>query len=126
MPEFLKAQIRTIIIEDLHQKSFSFRFKLTFKLLYQCQHFIRLNLEEIKNILRFDFDLVSKCFEENYMFLSADKCHFMRFGKDTENETFIFNNLIFNWSNEEKIFTITIDNKLTFKSHIKILCKKAA
>ena len=46
--------------------------------------------------------------------------------KDTENETFIFNNFIFNNSNEEKIPGITIDNKLTFKCHIKILCRKAA
>ena len=46
--------------------------------------------------------------------------------KDTENETFIFNNLIFNNNNEEKKLGITIGNTLTFKSHIKILCKKAA
>ena len=74
----------------------------------------------------FDFDFVSKWFEENYMVLNADKCHSMRFGKDTENETFVFNYFIFNNSNEEKILAITIDNKLTFKGHIKILCRKAA
>ena len=84
------------------------------------------NLEEIKNTLRFDFDLVSKWFEENYMVLNADKCHFMCLGKDTENETFIFNNFIFNNSNEEKILGITINNKPTFKGHIKILCRKVA
>ena len=44
------------------------------------------------------------------MVLNADKCHFMCFGKDTENEQ----------------LTMSIDNKLTFKSHIKILCRKAA
>ena len=60
------------------------------------------------------------------MVLNADKCHFIGLGKDTENETFIFNNFIFNNSNEEKIIGITTDTKLTFKSHIKILCKKAA
>ena len=43
-----------------------------------------------------------------------------------ENETSIFNNFIFNNSNEEKIPGITIDNKLTFKGHIKISCRKAA
>ena len=59
------------------------------------------------------------------MVLNADKCHFMCLGKDMENETFIFN-FIFNNSNEEKILGITIGNKLTFKSHIKILCRKAA
>ena len=35
------------------------------------------NLIEIKNTLRFDFDLVSKWFEENYTVLNADKWHFM-------------------------------------------------
>ena len=42
----------------------------------------------ITNTLHFDFDLVSKWFEENYMILNADKCHFMCLGKDTENETY--------------------------------------
>ena len=55
------------------------------------------------------------------MVLNADKSHFMCLGKDTENETFISNNFIFN---EEKILGVTIDSKLTFKSQIKILCKK--
>ena len=59
------------------------------------------------------------------MVLNADKYHFMFLGKDTENETIIFNNFIFNNSYKEKILEITIDNNLTFKSHIKILCKKA-
>ena len=58
------------------------------------------------------------------MILNADKCHFMYFGKDTENETFIFNNFIFNNSSEEKILGITIENKLTFKSHINFFVKK--
>ena len=84
------------------------------------------NLEEIKNILRFDFDLVLKWFEENYGVLNADKYYFMCLGKDKENEASIFNNFIFNNSNEEKILEITIDNKLTFKSHIKFLRKKVA
>ena len=73
-----------------------------------------LNLEEIKNTLRFDFDLVSKWFEENYMVLNADKYHFMCLGKDTVNETFIFTNFIFNNRNEGRILVITIDNKLNF------------
>ena len=83
-------------------------------------------MEETKNTLHFDFEVVSKWFEENYMVLNADKYHFMCLGKDTESETFIFNNLIFNNSNEEKILGITIDHKLTFKGHIKILSRKVA
>ena len=59
------------------------------------------------------------------MVLNADKWHFMCFGKDTENETFIFINFIFNNSNGEKILEINIENKLTFNNHINILCRKA-
>ena len=59
------------------------------------------------------------------MILNADsKCHFVCLGNDTGNEVFIVNNFIFNNSNGEKILGITIDNKLTFKSHIYVLCKK--
>ena len=52
------------------------------------------------------------------------KCPFMCLDKDTENETFILNNFIFNNSNEEKILGITIDDKLTFKGQIKNLFRK--
>ena len=50
--------------------------------------------------MRFYFYIVSKRFEENYMVLDADECHFMCLGEDTENKTFIFDNSIFNNSNE--------------------------
>ena len=56
------------------------------------------------------------------MVLNADQDHFMCLGQDEENETFLFNNFIFNNSNEEKKLETTVDNKLTFKGHIKILC----
>ena len=56
------------------------------------------------------------------MVLNADKYHLMCLGK----KTFIFNDFVFNNSNEGKILVITIDNELTFKSYIKVLCKKAA
>ena len=58
------------------------------------------------------------------MVLNADKCHFMCLGKDMVKEIFIF--FIFNNSSEGKIVGITTDDKLTFKSLIKILCKKVA
>ena len=50
----------------------------------------------------------------------------MCLGKDTRNETFIFKGLVMKNSKEQKILGVTIDNKLTFKSHIKNLCKKAS
>ena len=45
------------------------------------------------------------------MVLSGNKCHFLRLGKNTENETFEFHNIIFDNSEKEKIPGITIDNK---------------
>ena len=59
------------------------------------------------------------------MVLNADKCHFMCLGTDAGNETIIFNIFIFNNSYEEKILRITIDNKLHFKSHVKLYLKKS-
>ena len=84
------------------------------------------NLEEVKSCLRTDFDAVTKWLYENHMALNAGKCHFMCLGKDTRNETFIFRGLVMKNSKEQKILGVTIDNKLTFKSHIKNLCKKAS
>ena len=57
------------------------------------------------------------------MVLNAGKCHIMCLGKYTENKTFNFKDTIMNNSNEEKILGVTIDNRLTFTSHIR-LCKK--
>ena len=84
------------------------------------------NLEEVKKCLSTDFDAVTKWFYENHMALNAGKCHLMCLGKDTRNETFIFKGVVMKNSKEQKILGVTIDNKLTFKSHIKNLCKKAS
>ena len=63
------------------------------------------------------------------MTLNAGKCHFMCLAKDTRNETFIFKGLVMKNSKEQKMLGVTmleLDNKLTFKSHSKNLCKKAS
>ena len=84
------------------------------------------NLEGVKEVLLNDLNKVTEWFFENYMVLNAGKCHFMCLGKNTENETFIFKDTIMNNSKEEKILGVTIDNRLTFSSHIRELCKKAS
>ena len=71
-----------------------------------------------------DFDVVMKWFYENHMALNAGKCHFMCVGKDTRSETFIFEGLAMKNSKEQKILGVTKDNKLTFKSHIRIYVRK--
>ena len=77
-------------------------------------------------MLDFCFDAVTKWFYENHMALNAGKCHFMCHRKDTGNETFNFKGLVMKNSKEQTILGVTIDNKLTFKSHTKNLCKKAS
>ena len=49
----------------------------------------------------------------------------MCIGKNTEGDLFKFKNACLENSKEEVISGITIDNKLTFDSHIKSMCRKA-
>ena len=53
------------------------------------------------------------------MVLNLGKCHFMCLGQNTVNETFVYDNTEMKNSTEEKILRVIIDNKLTFKSHVK-------
>ena len=52
------------------------------------------NLEEVKNVLRAEFNEVTRWFYENYMTLNASKCHFLCFQKYTANEASIFKNSV--------------------------------
>ena len=70
--------------------------------------------------------MVTKWFYENYMVLNLGICHFMCFGQNTVNETFVYDNIELKSSKEEKILGVIIDNKLRFKSHVKNLCKKTS
>ena len=76
------------------------------------------NLKKIKDNLRNSFDMVHQWFYENCMVLNAGKCHFMCLRNNTENETFLFCNILMENSKEQKILGVTIGNKLNFKSHI--------
>ena len=84
------------------------------------------NLKEVKEVLLNDVNKVTEWFFENYVFLNVGKWHFMCRGKNTENETFIFKDTTMKNSKEEKIQGVIIDNRLTFNSHIRELCKKAS
>ena len=87
---------------------------------------LRNNLRNIKDNLRSSFGTVHQCFYENYMVLNAENCHFMCLGNNTEDETFLFHNILMVNSKEQKIFGVIIDNKLNFKSHISGLCRKTS
>ena len=83
------------------------------------------DLELIKSVLVNDFRAVKEWFYENFMILNPKKCHYMCIGKSTESDIFKFENVCLENSKEEVILGITIDDKLTFDSHIKSICRKA-
>ena len=49
----------------------------------------------------------------------------MWIGRNTENNKFESDNLLLENSKEEVVLGVAIDNKLTFDSHIKSICRKA-
>ena len=83
------------------------------------------DLELVKSILVKDFRAVKEWFYENFKILNPNKCHDMCIGENAESDTFKFENVCLENSKEEVILGITIDNKLTFDSHIKSICRKA-
>ena len=79
------------------------------------------NLEEVKKCLSTEFDAVTKWFCENHMALNAGKCHFMCLGKDTRNETFIFEGLVTKNSKEQKMIGYIYKMSDFYKSSMKSL-----
>ena len=83
------------------------------------------DFNKVKDTLAKDFGIVTNWFYENFVVLNSKKCHFMCIGKDGKNETFTFKDVCYKSSKEEVILGITIDNKLSFDSHIRKMCKKS-
>ena len=59
------------------------------------------------------------------MILHSEKCHYMCIGRNCADDAFLHNGKKFKNSKEETILGVIIDNKLSFDSHIKRLCKQA-
>ena len=59
------------------------------------------------------------------MTLNPDNCYFLTVGFQDAQSNFSYDNITIKNLSEDKILGITIDNKLTFKSHLKNICKKA-
>ena len=74
--------------------------------------------------LRHDFVIISEWFYENYIVLNADKCHFLTVGFNEPFSVFSFNDTTVENASEEKMLGIVIDNKLNFRSHLKIYVKR--
>ena len=73
-----------------------------------------------------DFRAIIFCFfSEDYMILNSEKNHCLWIGKNCADDTFIRNGKKFKNSKEETNSGVIIDNKLTFDSYIKRMCKKS-
>ena len=83
------------------------------------------DLELVKSVLVKDVSAVKEWFYKNFMILNPNKCHSMCIGKNTESDVFKFENVCLENTKEELIVGIIIDNKLSFDSHIKSMCREA-
>ena len=69
---------------------------------------------------------ITEWFPNNFMKLNEDKCHLMVFGARGGNEiTIKIGGACVKESTEENLLGITFDQSLSFKEHVKTLCRKA-
>ena len=69
--------------------------------------------------------IINKWFRNNEMVVNPDKFQVIFFGNNENVDTFSVDGHTIQVSNTVKLLGVTIDNKLTFASHIKDLCKRA-
>ena len=82
------------------------------------------DINKIKNVLAKDFGIVTNWFYEMFMALYFKKCHCICICRDGDNEIFNFEDAYYKSSKEKVVLEITIDNKLSFDSHIRKICVK--
>ena len=59
------------------------------------------------------------------MKLNREKCHFMVFGDQSNDLTLQIETIPVIESEKQTLLGITVDKKLSFKTHVESLCKKA-
>ena len=83
-----------------------------------------LSLEELLRDLENDTLSAIIWFENNYMKLNQDKCHFLVSGNVVEHLWVKVGDEMIWESTEEKLLGVTIDKNLDFNSHLTSVCKK--
>ena len=90
--------------------------------IYSCTK----NLETVLKNLEHDMINVSKWFKVNSMKANPKKFQFMILGKGTRQTiTLNINNIKIRESQNVELLGLIIDNRLTFKDHINMLCQRA-
>ena len=82
------------------------------------------NLEELLQNLEYDTLSAIIWFENNYMKLNRDKCHFLISGNTNEHLWAKVGDELIWESDEEKLLGVIIDKNLNFNSHLSTICKK--
>ena len=78
------------------------------------------------NSLSHDLTIFLKWFHNNFMVLNPDKCAFMLLGVDDELQTNLAcGNETLKNSTQEKVLGVTIDNKLSFATHLSNITKNS-
>ena len=90
--------------------------------IYSCN----INLQTILIDLKFDMQNILKWFKVNSMKPNPKKFQFMVLGRSTRQSIILnINNIKIRESSSVTLLGLTIDNRLTFKDHINILCRRA-
>ena len=90
--------------------------------IYSCNN----NLQTILKNLKHDMVNVLKWFKVNSMKANPQKFQFMILGKSTRQTIILnINNIKIRESQSVELLGLTIDNRLTFKDHINMLCHRA-
>ena len=86
------------------------------------------DFDTIKKQLIKNFRQLTTWFQENYMVLNPEKCHFMYLSKNKkEKENCLdLDKVTLTSSPKVTLLGIIIDNKLTFNEHLKMICKKTS
>ena len=83
--------------------------------IYSCD----MRLENVISRLENDSKIIIERFQNNYMKLNEDKCHFMIFGERTNQDVSInIGNCTVNNSQEDELLGVLIDSNLNFEKHV--------
>ena len=84
------------------------------------------SISNIMNSVSHDFTILSKWFYNNFMVFDPDKYSFILLGVDDELQTNLaWGNETLKNSKQEKELWLTIDNKLSFATHLSNITKNA-
>ena len=75
------------------------------------------NFQEVKTVLKKNFELLKGWFYVNHMVLNPEKCHYLTINKDIINESIELGKKSLHAKAEQKLLGIMIDKDLNFQSH---------